>query len=76
MRPLLLLLQKASKFLQAKQMTLSQKNEALELFVREGWLAETPSRKGFYSLGVGYLSPAVSSVNLDMLCQGSSNMSV
>ena len=39
-------------FLQAKQLTLSLKTDALELFVKEGWLTETPNRRGYYSLGV------------------------
>lgn len=37
---------------QAKQLTLSQKSDALDMFVRDGWLAETPGRRGYYSLGV------------------------
>lgn len=45
--------------LQAKQLTLSQKEEALNLFVKDGWLAETPDRRGYYSLGVSFLTQAL-----------------
>lgn len=38
--------------LQSKQLTLTQKSDALDLYVRDGWLSHTPGKSGYYSLGV------------------------
>lgn len=61
--------------MQAKQLSLSQKNEALDLFVKEGWLAETPNRRGYYSLGV-HLPSQTSSANEKLNGQGSMTISL